>query len=96
VSTQRRPEDDACAADFPRQAQTTPGCGNEVCITCSDQLLALVVTATDAAARTARGSIGATVVEVSTDLCDRVAVGDVLLCHGGVALQHGAPVDVVS
>ncbi|HUZ70047.1 MAG TPA: HypC/HybG/HupF family hydrogenase formation chaperone [Candidatus Saccharimonadales bacterium] len=71
-------------------------CPDEVCITCSDQLLALVVTATDAAARTARGSIDGTVVDVSTDLVDRVAVGDVLLCHGGVALQHGAPVDVLA
>jgi hydrogenase maturation factor len=71
-------------------------CRDDVCITCSDQLLDLVVTAVDAAAGTARGSIDGTVVEVSIDLIDCVAVGDVLLCHGGVALQRGTSMDVVA
>jgi len=69
-------------------------CRDELCITCSDQLLALIVTEVDAPAGLARGSIDGTRVEVSIDLIDSVAVGDVLLCHGGVALQHGEPVDV--
>jgi hydrogenase maturation factor len=69
-------------------------CGDERCITCSDQLLAVTVTGVDAAVRLARGSIDGTPVEVSIDLVESVAVGDVLLCHGGVALQHGEPVDV--
>jgi hypothetical protein len=33
-------------------------------------------------------------VEVGIDLLDGVTVGEVLLCHGGVALQRGMPVEV--
>ena len=33
---------------------------------------------------------------VGVDLIDNVAAGDVLLCHGGVALQRGVPVEVVA
>jgi hypothetical protein len=69
-------------------------CHDEVCITCSDQLLLMVVTVVDAAAGTARGTIDGTPVEVSVELIDGVEPGEVLLCHGGVALQRGAPAEV--
>jgi hydrogenase expression/formation protein HypC len=69
-------------------------CHDEVCITCSDQLLTLVVVDVDAAAGTARGTIDGDLVEVGIELIDDVKAGDVLLCHGGVALQRGAPVEV--
>jgi hydrogenase expression/formation protein HypC len=69
-------------------------CHDEVCITCSDQLLTLVVVDVDAAAGTARGTIDGELVEVGIELIDDVEAGDVLLCHGGVALQRGAPVEV--
>ncbi len=72
------------------------GCHDDVCITCSDQLLAIVVTEVDGAAGIARGTIDGSEVEVGIDLLDGVAVGEVLLCHGGVALQRGAPVEVVA
>ncbi len=64
-------------------------CHDEVCITCSDQLLELVVTDVDTGAGIARGTIDDAHAEVGIDLVDGVAVGDVLLCHGGVALQRG-------
>ncbi|MFI5285357.1 MAG: hydrogenase assembly protein HupF [Candidatus Dormibacteria bacterium] len=69
-------------------------CHDEVCITCSDQLLSMLVTDVDTEAGIARGTIDGSEVEVGIDLLDGVTVGDVLLCHGGVALQRGAPVEV--
>jgi hypothetical protein len=69
-------------------------CHDEVCITCSDQLLTMVVTGIDEAAGLARGTIDGSPAEVGIDLLDGVSPGDVLLCHGGVALQRGEPVEV--
>jgi hydrogenase maturation factor len=71
-------------------------CHDEVCITCSDQLLELTVTQVDEAAGRARGTIEGSLTEVSIELLDAVAVGDVLLCHGGVALQRGSLAEVAS
>jgi len=68
-------------------------CHDEVCITCSDQLLAMVVTGVDADSGIARGTIDGSTVEVGIDLLDGVTVGEVLLCHGGVALQRGYAVE---
>jgi hydrogenase maturation factor len=68
-------------------------CHDEVCITCSDQLLAVLVTGVDAQAGVARGTVDGSTVEVGIDLLDGVDVGEVLLCHGGVALQRGTPVE---
>jgi hydrogenase maturation factor len=69
-------------------------CHDEVCITCSDQLLTLVVLDVDAAAGTARGTVDGELTEVGIELIDGVEIGDVLLCHGGVALQRGSPIEV--
>ena len=73
----------------------TAECHDDVCITCSDQLLAVVVTEVDGPAGIARGTIDGSEVEVGIDLLDGVTAGEVLLCHGGVALQRGTPVEVV-
>jgi hypothetical protein len=69
-------------------------CHDGVCITCADQLLSLVVTDVDAGAGVARGTIDGEPAEVGIDLLDGVTPGEVLLCHGGVALQRGTPVEV--
>ncbi|HEV3274636.1 MAG TPA: hydrogenase assembly protein HupF [Candidatus Dormibacteraeota bacterium] len=69
-------------------------CHDEVCITCSDQLLEMVVTDVDEAAGIARGTIDGTHAEVGIELLDGVTAGDVLLCHGGVALQRGTLAEV--
>jgi hypothetical protein len=69
-------------------------CHDEVCITCSDQLLSMIVRDVVAGSGIARGTIGGQPVEVSVELLDNVVPGDVLLCHGGVALQRGAGVEV--
>jgi hydrogenase maturation factor len=69
-------------------------CHDKVCITCSDQLLAVLVTDVDSNERVARGTIDGSEVEIGVDLIDGVTVGDVLLCHGGVALQRGVPAEV--
>jgi hydrogenase expression/formation protein HypC len=67
----------------------TGECHDEVCITCSDQLLEVVVVSVDELAGTARGTVDGSSVEVSIELLDSVVAGEVLLCHGGVALQRG-------
>jgi hypothetical protein len=72
----------------------SPECHDDVCITCSDQLLAVLVTGVHIEAGTARGTIDGSTVEVGIDLLDGVTVGEVLLCHGGVALQRGIPAEV--
>ena len=69
-------------------------CHDAVCITCSDQLLTMVVTGVDAELGVARGTIDGSDVEIGIDLLDGVTIGDVLLCHGGVALQRGTPAEV--
>jgi hydrogenase maturation factor len=69
-------------------------CHDEICITCSDQLLEVTVIAVDATAGLATGIIEGATVEVGIELVDDVEVGDVLLCHGGVALQRGTFAEV--
>jgi hydrogenase maturation factor len=64
-------------------------CHDEVCITCSDQLLEVVVTVVNDGCGTAQATCDGVACEVSIDLLDRVVAGDHLLAHGGVALQHG-------
>lgn len=64
-------------------------CHDEVCITCADQLLEVVVTAVSGDGATASGMCDGVACEVSVDLLDHVAAGEHLLAHGGVALQRG-------
>lgn len=64
-------------------------CNDTVCITCSDQLLEVIVTAVDEARGTAAATCDGVECEVSIELLDGVCVGDRLLAHGGVALQQG-------
>jgi hydrogenase maturation factor len=67
----------------------TGECHEEVCITCSDQLLEVTVVAVDDSTATARGTVSGSPVEISIELLDAVVPGEVVLCHGGVALQRG-------
>lgn len=64
-------------------------CRDEVCITCSDQLLEVVVTAVSTDGSTAMATCDGVGCEVSIDLLDDVVAGEHLLAHGGVALQRG-------
>ncbi len=72
----------------------SPECHDEVCITCSDQLLALTVIDVDETSGVARGTIAGQPAEVSIDLLSDVRPGDELLCHGGVALQRSDRLEV--
>jgi hydrogenase expression/formation protein HypC len=63
-------------------------CHDEVCITCSDQLLEVVVTSVSADG-IAQATCDGVACEVSIDLLDDIVAGDHLLAHGGVALQRG-------
>ena len=69
---------------------TASVCHDEVCITCSDQLLEVVVTAVSVDGSTAQATCEGAACEVSIELLDGVVAGDHLLAHGGVALQHGS------
>lgn len=64
-------------------------CHDEVCITCSDQLLEVVVTAVDSDLGMAAATCDGIDCEVSIELLDGVRAGEHLLVHGGVALQRG-------
>ena len=68
---------------------TDAACNDEVCITCADQLLELVVTEVSADGSSARGLCDGVPCEVAVDLVDGVQPGEHLLAHGGVALQRG-------
>ena len=64
------------------------GGDSSACITCSDQLVRMVVDSVDEERMIARGAIDGERAEIGVDLIDGVQPGDVLLCHGGVALQR--------
>jgi hydrogenase maturation factor len=64
-------------------------CHDDVCITCADALLPVVVEWLSEDGCTARGLQDGEPREVSVELVDGVAIGDTLLVHGGVALQIG-------
>ncbi len=61
--------------------------GGEACITCGDAALAVAVVAVPDP-RTAVVEHGGAREAVATELVGAVAVGDVLLCHAGVALER--------
>lgn len=61
---------------------------HDVCITCSDQLLRMVVDTVDEDGMIATGTIDGEPVAIGIDLIEGVQPGDVLMCHGGVALQR--------
>jgi hydrogenase assembly chaperone HypC/HupF len=61
---------------------------NGHCITCSDEALPASVVQVDRAVALAQVEIAGTTTEVDISLLDNVTVGDWLLVHGGVALEH--------
>ena len=58
----------------------------ETCITCGDVAIEATVIAVDGA--TATVEAGGEREHVALELLDDVAVGDVLLCHAGIALER--------
>jgi hydrogenase maturation protein HypF len=71
-------------------SDATPGgeCQDGICVTCRDELVTMVVTSIDPASGMARGIADGRPCQVNIELVADVKSGDVLLCHGGVALQH--------
>lgn len=63
-------------------------CGEDVCTTCADELRAVVVDAIHDVGQLATVIDGGETRQVALELLDDVRVGDVLLVHGGVALQR--------
>lgn len=68
--------------------QSSASPSHDVCITCSDQLLRMVVDTVDEDGMIATGAIDGEPVAIGIDLIEGVQPGDVLMCHGGVALQR--------
>jgi hydrogenase maturation factor len=58
------------------------------CMTCSDQALPAQVLSIDQETELALVTVGDSTTEVDITLLDLVAPGDVLLVHGGVALER--------
>ncbi len=65
-------------------------CNDEVCVTCSDQLLEVIVTALSTDGTVVAITRDGVACEVATDLLGDVVPGEHLLTHGGVALQRGS------
>lgn len=65
-----------------------PECRDDVCITCADELTPVRVESVSADGLTAAATGDAGPCEVALDLLEDVVAGDVLLVHGGVALQR--------
>ena len=61
--------------------------GHDVCITCADQLDAVRVEWVSDDGSVARGVTDDELREINLELLDGVHSGDVVLVHGGVALQ---------
>lgn len=70
----------------PSDARTLDGAGR--CITCADEAVQVRVIHIDAATGQALVAHGGISEEVDTTLVDEVRPGDVLLVHGGIALQR--------
>ncbi|GCE24307.1 HypC/HybG/HupF family hydrogenase formation chaperone [Dictyobacter kobayashii] len=80
-----RPTTDACCV---------PDGGEGHCITCSDEALELRVVAVDFGAGTARVAVTPThTEEIDISLLEQVGPGDLVLVHGGVALERCPVVD---
>lgn len=65
-------------------------CHDEVCVTCADQLTPVRLDWVSEDGAVARGVEGGEAREISVELVDAVRPGDVVLVHGGVALQRAA------
>ncbi|HZB97455.1 MAG TPA: HypC/HybG/HupF family hydrogenase formation chaperone [Candidatus Sulfotelmatobacter sp.] len=62
-------------------------CHDDVCVTCADELTPVVVEAILEDGRTAVGTVEGERCEIALDLVAGVRPGDIVLAHGGVALQ---------
>jgi len=65
----------------------TGPCRDDVCITCADELTPMTIRSLSEDGMTAHGQVDGENCEIALDLIDNAQVGDVLLTHGGVALQ---------
>ena len=63
-------------------------CRDDVCITCSDRLSSVRVDWVSEDGTVIRGVEDGEVREISVELLDGLRPGDVVLVHGGVALQR--------
>jgi D-sedoheptulose 7-phosphate isomerase len=79
---------------FEHEGLLAEGCTDEVCVTCGDVALAGAVVRVDGATglvRTAQGEE-----EADLSLVAPVAPGELVLVHGGVALERVKPIDAFS
>jgi hydrogenase maturation factor len=67
-------------------------CRDDVCITCSDRLFVVRVQWVSEDGTLIRGVEDGEMREISVELLDGLRPGDVVLVHGGVALQRAEAV----
>ncbi|MFL5802930.1 MAG: HypC/HybG/HupF family hydrogenase formation chaperone [Roseiflexaceae bacterium] len=72
----------------PGAEHLSPVVAGHCCITCSDEALEVSVVSVDQGAGQALVALGDTTEQVDISLIDGVAPGDLLLVHGGVALER--------
>lgn len=65
-------------------------CHDDVCVTCSDRLSTVRVEWVSDDGLLARGIEDGDMRDISVELLDGLEPGDVVLVHGGVALQRAA------
>lgn len=66
-------------------------CRDDVCITCADELKPITIEALSEDGMVASGHDDGEPCEIALDLISGARVGDVVLAHGGVALQLAEP-----
>ncbi|GCE30450.1 hypothetical protein KDA_59340 [Dictyobacter alpinus] len=79
------------SARFFDPTLAAPGCSSERaehCVTCSDQALELLVLQVDVEHATALVAIDSGTEEIDISLLEVVGPGDIVLVHGGVALER--------
>lgn len=70
----------------------TGPCRDDVCITCADELTPIAIESISDDGLIATGHVEGELCEVALDLIADARIGDVVLAHGGVALQLAEPV----
>jgi D-sedoheptulose 7-phosphate isomerase len=79
---------------FEHEGLLSDSSGEDVCLTCGDVAVQASVVRVEGAQALVRTAAGEEEVDIS--LVDRVGPGDLVLCHGGVAIEQVKPIEQFS